>query len=144
MGDGVMKHVYSVFGYIVASFATQATSHFLLFKEHYDAVIWMKPDPVFAFGLLSMIIQGTIMSLVFSWLKPRAGLMIDSLAVSWLFGAFLVSYISFGEAAKYAVPSMASWIGVEIFAGAVQFTMAGLLMGLAHGRSVAHRPSNEK
>jgi hypothetical protein len=91
-----------------------------------------------------MIIQGTIMSLVFSWLRQRAGLMIDSLVVSWLFGAFLVSYISFGEAAKYSVPSMASWIGVEIFAGAVQFTLAGLLMGWAHGRSMANRPSEAK
>jgi len=139
-----MKHVYSVFGYIVATFATQATSHFVLFKQHYDAVVWLKPDPIFAFGFLSMVMQGTIMSFVFSWLKPRAGLTIDSLVVSWLFGAFLVSYISFGEAAKYAVPSTASWIGVEIFAGAVQFTIAGLLMGLAHARSTANRPPDAK
>lgn len=51
---------------------------------------------------------------------------------AWLFGAFLVSYIGLAEAAKYAVPSVPSWIGVEFLVGSAQFTIAGILLGLAH------------
>ena len=43
--------------------------------------------------------------------------------------------IALGEAAKYAVPSMGAWIGVETLSGVIQFTIAGLLLWLAHNRS---------
>jgi hypothetical protein len=120
-------------GYIVATFATQATSHFLLFKDHYAAVSWIKADPVFALGFMSMIIQGAILSLVYSKSQFRTGAIGGAVKLSWLFGAFLVSYIALGEAAKYAVPAMSTWI----MSGCIQFTLAGLLPALAHryGRS---------
>ena len=56
----------------------------------------------------------------------------SAVRLAWLFGAFLVSYIALGEAAKYTVPSIPSWIAVEVGVGFVQFTIAGLLLGLAH------------
>ena len=127
-----MNHLLALLGYIVASFVTQALSHFVLFKAHYDAVPWIKTDPVFAFGITSMIVQGLILSYVYSKSAFRTGNLFDAVKLSWLFGAFLVSYIALGEAAKYAVPDMASWIGVEILAGAVQYTLAGFFLAFAH------------
>ncbi len=56
----------------------------------------------------------------------------DAVRFAWLVGAFLVSYIALGEAAKYNVPSIPSWIAVEVGVGFVQFTLAGLFLGLAH------------
>jgi len=43
-----------------------------------------------------------------------------------------VSYEALAEAAKYGVPSVASWIAVEVAAGFVQFTFYGVLLGLVH------------
>jgi len=48
-----------------------------------------------------------------------------------------VSYIALAEAAKYTVPSVSRWIAVEALAGAVQFTVWGLLLGLVCGRRPA-------
>jgi hypothetical protein len=130
--DAMKQHSLAVLGYIVATFVTQAASHFVLFTQHYAAVPWIKPDPVFAFGITSMIVQGAILSFVYSRSAFNSGRLFDAITLSWLFGAFLVSYIGLGEAAKYAVPDMASWIGVECASGAVQFTLAGILLALAH------------
>ncbi len=55
-----------------------------------------------------------------------------SVRFSWLVGAFIVSYIALAEPAKYYVPSIPLWIAVEGGVGFVQFTLAGLLLGLAH------------
>ncbi|SRR5712692_2854078 len=126
------RHVFAVLGYIVATFATQATSHFLLFREHYAAVSYMKSEPVFALGVTSMIIQGIVISVVFANSRFSGKTIFDALKLAWLFGAFLVSYIGLAEAAKYAVPSIPSWIGVEFLAGAIQFTLAGVFLWLAH------------
>jgi len=126
------KHFLAVLGYIVATFVTQALSHFVLFKAHYASVSWIKPEPIFALGFASMIIQGLVLSLLYDQSRLASGRILGALVISWSLGAFLVSYIALAEAAKYAVPAVPEWIGVEILAGAVQFTIAGLLLFLAH------------
>ncbi|MCL5883954.1 MAG: hypothetical protein M1377_01130 [Deltaproteobacteria bacterium] len=128
------RHILAVLGYIAATFATQATSHFLFFAQHYSAVSHIKSDPIFALGFLSMIIQGAVMSFVFLNSRFSGKSIFHAVMFAWLFGAFLVSYIGLAEAAKYAVPSVPSWIGVEFLVGFFQFTIAGILLGLAHRR----------
>ena len=126
------KHALSIVGYIFATFVTQATSHFMLFSRHYAEVSYIKPEPIFALGFSSMIIQGAILSFVFSRSKFYEKSVFDAIKVAWLFGFFLVSYIGLAEAAKYAVPSVTEWIGVEFLVGFAQFTLAGLFLALAH------------
>lgn len=126
------KHFLAVLGYIVATFGSQATSHFLLFKDHYAEVSFMKPDPIFALGFTSMILQGFILSFVHERSQFSGGTLFSSVKLSWLFGLFLVSYIGLAEAAKYPVPNVGSWIGVEFLVGFVQFTLAGFFLNLAH------------
>src|SRR2546429_9798409 len=51
---------------------------------------------------------------------------------AWLVGGILVSYEALAEAAKYSVPSVASWIAVEVAVGFVQFTLYGALLSWVH------------
>jgi hypothetical protein len=60
------RHALAVLGYLVATFATQALSHFPVFAPHYAQVGYMKAEPIFALGLSSMLLQGTILSFVFA------------------------------------------------------------------------------
>lgn len=131
----MVRHALAVLCYVVATFATQALSHFVVFKEHYEAIPFNSESPVFALGLASMLVQGTILSVVFVRSDFYGRGIRGALFLSWLFGAFLVSYIALAEPAKYAVPDMAAWIAVELLAGAVQYTLIGLALGLAHRRS---------
>ncbi len=126
------QHILTVLGYIVATFATQATSHFVLFARHYAAVPYIKSEPIFALGFLAMIIEGFVLSFAFAESRFSGKSLVHAVMFAWLFGAFLVSYIALGEAAKYAVPSVPSWIAVELLAGFVQFTLAGIFLGFAH------------
>ena len=48
------RHLLSTLGYIVDTFAVQAASHFGLNRGHYAAVSFMRPDPIFALGILGM------------------------------------------------------------------------------------------
>ncbi len=128
----MIQHLLAVVGYVVATFATQATSHFVVFKAHYAAVSFNKPEPVFALGLASALVQGAVLSFVFVNSGFAARGLLGALALSWLMGAFLVSYLALAEPAKYTVPDAGKWAGVELGAGAVQFTLAGLALGLAH------------
>jgi len=41
------------------------------------------------------------------------------------------------EPAKYVVPDVASWMGVELLAGLVQFTVFGVLLGFVYRRQAS-------
>jgi len=123
--------------YVITAFAVQGTSHFVVHADHYAAITIMRAEPIVPMGITSMIIQG----LLFAWLFPafnRGGNPIrNGVYFAWAVGGFLASYIVLGEAGKYAIPSIGSWIAVESGAAAVQFTAFGLVLGLLHRRSVA-------
>jgi hypothetical protein len=126
------RHILSVLAYVAATFATQATSHFLINPGHYAEVSFMRKDPIFPLGILSMVIEGAVLSLLFSAL-PRSGRWLaDGLKFGWLAGAFAIGYAALAEAAKYHVPSVGSWILVESLAAFVQFTLAGMAIGFIH------------
>ena len=127
------RHILSVLGYIVATFVTQATSHFVIFAQHYAALAYLRAETIFPLGFATMIIQGSVLSYVFANSRFAGHSRMAAVRFAWLFGAALVSYAALGEAAKYNVPSIPSWIAVEVGVGFVQYTLFGILLGLAHG-----------
>ena len=84
-----------------------------------------------------MVVQGTVFGLLFPVFNGGRPTIRNGLLFSWTLGAFLASYIVLGESGKYAVPSIASWIRVELLAAAAQFTLFGVLLGLVHRRRLA-------
>ena len=127
----------TVIAYIVVTFGVQGTSHFAINAGHYAAIPIMRAEPVFAMGLTSMVIQG----LLFAWLFPifnrRGSALRNGIVFSWALGAFLASYIVLGEAGKYAIPSIPSWIAVEASTAFVQYTLFGAALGWLHRRDLA-------
>ncbi len=129
------RHLLSVLAFVLATFLTQAVSHFGVNAEHYRAVAHLRAEPIFPLGIVAMLIQGSVLSYLFVHTRlPRHGLG-DAVLFAWLPGAFLVSYIALAEAAKYRVPQIGPWIAVEAIAGFAQFTIYGILLGLIHRKS---------
>jgi hypothetical protein len=126
------RHVLTVLAFVVATFGTQAPSHFAVFADHYAAVTYIRKETLFQFGVLAMLIEGVVLSVLYTRLAGGKSTTKSALGFSWLMGTFLVSYTACAEAAKYMVPSVASWIAVELAVGLVQFTIFGLLLGLIY------------
>src|SRR2546421_4315348 len=125
-------HVLAVLVYVVATFATQAVSHFGVNAAHYAAVTYLRAQPLFALGILSMLIQGSIMAYLYAQL-PGAGRSIGhAVCFAWLVGGILVSYEALAEAGKYTVPALGSWIAVELGAGGVEVSPFRRPLGLGH------------
>jgi hypothetical protein len=126
------KHVMAVLGYMAATFITQATSHFVINADHYASVTFLRKEPIFPLGILSMLIQGSIISYLYARRSETERSISGAIKFAWLAGGFLVSYPALAEAAKYSVPAVAPWITVEFIAGFVQFTFYGVLLGLVY------------
>ena len=124
------NHVLTIAAFIVATFAVQAISHFVLAAEHYAAIPYIRKEPIFAFGFVAMIIQGGVLSVMYRRHVAVQGSSIGlAIGFAWTMGAFLVSYMALAEAAKYRVPSIPSWVAVEVSSGLLQF---GIFGGLLH------------
>lgn len=130
----MLKHFLSVLAFMVVSFGVQGSSHFAISKGHYGAIDFMRAEPIMPLGLLTMVIQGLILSYALAAWRGTKVSVRDGLAVAGAFGLFLVSYIALVAPAKYTVPSVGSWMMVEGLAGLVQFAIFGILLGLVHKR----------
>lgn len=126
----MVRYVLVIAAYVVATFSTQAVSHFVVNVDHYATLPHLRTEPVLSLGFLSMLIQGAALALLFAQSPWATRSMRNSLLFAWLGGSLIVSYIAFAEAAKYAIPSIPAWIGVELAAGFIQFTLFGLALGL--------------
>ncbi|HKB89205.1 MAG TPA: hypothetical protein VKC60_01680 [Opitutaceae bacterium] len=118
--------------YVVVTFATQGVSHFAINQAHYAAVSFMRAEPVFALGFGSMIIQGAILTYLYPFYSRGVSNWRRGLMYGILLGLFFVSYLALAEPAKFQVPSISSWIGVETVTGMVQFGLFGIVVGAMH------------
>ncbi|MBO3696845.1 hypothetical protein [Roseivirga sp. E12] len=115
--------------YLVASFFVQALSHFVINTQHYASISFMRPEPLMYFGLLTMIIQGIVLTLLYLKWANNTFNVNQGLKFSLLVGLFFVSYLALVEPDKYNVINVFEWILVEGSAGLVQFTIFGVLLG---------------
>ncbi|CCO44557.1 hypothetical protein VIBNISOn1_1160065 [Vibrio nigripulchritudo SOn1] len=128
----MIAHLLSILAFMIVTFAAQGLSHFVLNKEHFDSVGFLRPEPIMAMGFIVMIIQGAIVSIGLRVWKGATAQIKDGISISLLFGAFLVSYIAITEPAKYTVPSISNWIQIELTVGLLQFGFFGLALGWIH------------
>lgn len=115
--------------YVVSTFVVQALSHFAINREHYAAVNFLRPEPIFVLGLASMVVQGALLTFLFSRHRGSSTGWKRGWAFGLLTGMFFVSYPVLAEPAKYAVPSITAWMLVEVVAGFFQFSLFGLALG---------------
>jgi len=116
--------------FIVISFASQAISHFVINVEHYATVPFMRTEPIFALGFLTMILQGIVLSYLFILYSKNEFTFKKGLLFGLLMTVLFVSYPALVEPAKYQVPNILNWIMVEGFVGLTQFCVYGILLSI--------------
>ena len=116
--------------FIVVSFGTQSISHFVLNVQHYASISFMRKEPIFALGFLTMIMQGLVLSFLFILYAKDKFTVKKGFFFALIMSALFVSYPALVEPAKYQVENIGSWIMVEGIVGLIQFCVFGTLLGI--------------
>ncbi len=123
--------------YVVPTFALGFLWHLVLFAQQYQVLQIYRSDIIIPFGLLSMFIQGAILS----WLFPK--IMSDGTNSSWLLqglkfgllvGLFAWSYSTIAVAAKHVMTSVPLFLELETGFTVLHYAIVGPLIALAHRR----------
>jgi hypothetical protein len=119
--------------YVLPTFPIAFVWHLVLFEQRYRALQIYRDEPVIAFGLGSMIIQGAI----FSWLFPRVFAQGGSVLKQGLLyglGAGLLSwsFTTLAVAAKNVMVSVPDYVLLETAFTLLQFAIVGPLIALAY------------
>jgi len=120
--------------FVLVSFATQAISHFVINVEHYSSISFMRKEPIFALGFLTMIMQGIVLSYLFQLYAKSEFNFRKGVFFGLMMSALFVSYPALVEPAKYQVQNIASWILVEGTIGLIQFCLFGILLSISFNK----------
>ena len=122
--------------YLLPTFPIAFVWHLVLFEQKYNALKIYRDEPVIAFGLASMIIQGAI----FSWLYPRVfpqgsgSFLKDGLLYGLGAGLLSWSFTTLAVAAKNVMASVLDYVLLESAFTILQFVVVGPLIALAYRR----------
>ncbi len=125
-------HLMSVAIYFVITFAVQASNHFVISTAHYARQPIIAEEPVLWGGLAAIVLQGSVLTFLYSRLRTHFPGVPGGLGFALLMGVFLGSYIALAEPSKYLVSSRLEWFFVEASASLTQFVLFGLALGFIH------------
>src|SRR5690348_12614670 len=111
----MMRFGFAVLAYVVPTFALGFAWHLVLFEDQYQALHIYRDDIVIPFGLLSMLIQGSIFAWVYAkaFSQSSAGFGSRSLLYGALGAILSWSFTTLAVAAKNVMTSVPSYIVIE-------------------------------
>ena len=126
------KLILGAAAYTVCTFSLAVVWHVLLFKEKYESFGYFEGEPNFLLGLLTIALQGIVLSTLFPMLKPTRSSLHRGLKFSLVVGAFFWTSHVLAFVAKQAVPEVWAFIWMETVYLLFQFGLFGLILGAIH------------
>lgn len=131
----VETFLFGAVAYPVIVFPLAILWHLVLFKETYDTLAYIsREEPIIAFGLLSMVIQGLVLSYCYPFFQRGGGKLGEALRFSVVMWLFLGSSHVIAETAKHPVEPLAIWFVIEPAYLAIQFGLVGLALAWIYRR----------
>ena len=126
------KLILGAAAYTVCTFSLAVVWHVLLFKERYESFGYFEGEPNFFVGLLTIVLQGILLSTLFPMLKPTGSSLHRGLKFSLVVGAFFWTSHVLAFVAKQEVAGVSAFIWMESVYLLFQFGVFGLVLGAIH------------
>jgi hypothetical protein len=128
------KFLLTAIAYIIPTMILGYVWHLIIFRDLYDSLgIYNRTDPIIPLGFSTMIIQGFIIAYLYPfYLQGKPNSVSRSITFNLILGLFLFSVSTLANAAKINVTSMSTWLLIQAVFHFVQFTIAGILIGIVN------------
>ncbi len=125
--------------YTLVTFPLAVVWHVILFEGKYKAFGYFEGEPSFALGLLTIVIQGLLLSFLFPFVKFTGSAIVKGLKFASVVGIFFWTSHVLAFVAKQALEDSLSFVLMETFYLVLQFGIYGILIGIIDSKvSNAH------
>lgn len=134
-----MNHKLTLLGtlaYTLVTFPLAVIWHVVLFEDKYHSFGYFEGEPSFVLGLLTIIIQGFVLSFLYPYVKFKGQGISRGLKYSLPIGVFFWSSHVLAFVAKQVVDSSLSFVVMESFYLLIQFGVYGLLIGKIYDKAL--------
>ena len=129
------RFVLGAAAYALITFPLAFVWHLVTFQGVYDKLgYFSRKEPIIALGFLSIVIQGLLLSYAYPSFCRGRRLVKEGLKFGLVMGLFYWTCHVIAEAAKHPIASLTTWFAIETVYLTIQFALAGLALGLIHGR----------
>ena len=137
------KLILGTAAYTICTFSLAVGWHVLLFQERYESFGYFEGEPDFLLGLLTIVLQGVLLSALFPMLKTEGTSFRRGIKFALITGAFFWTSHVLAFVAKQKVPEVSAFIWMETAYLLVQFGLFGLILGVIyHGEFQTDGRSN--
>ena len=123
-------------GYTLTTFPLAVVWHVVLFEEKYNSFGYFEGEPNFVLGLLTIVIQGFILSLLYPRVKFSGNGMTRGLKYSLLIGLFFWTSHVLAFMAKQTIDNASLFVAMESFYLFIQFGIFGVLIGIIYRKDL--------
>ena len=122
--------------YTLVTFPLAVAWHVVLFEERYRSFGYFDGDPSFALGLLTIVVQGFILSLLYPYVRFSGNGIARGIKYSLLIGLFFWTSHVLALVAKQSVDDAISFVAMESFYLLLQFGIYGVLIGKIYSKDL--------
>ena len=119
--------------YTVVTFPLAVVWHIGLFERQYRAFGYFEEEPSFALGLLTILIQGALLSVLYPHVRFAGSALLRGLKFALILGVFFWTSHVLAFVAKQAVPHAYQFVLMETAYLTLQFGIFGILIGRIYG-----------
>ena len=128
----IKEIIYGTLAYTLVTFPIAVIWHVILFKEKYQLFGYFEAEPNFILGLVTIIIQGSILSFLYPYVTFQGTGIIRGLKFSLVIGVFFWSSHVLTLIAKQTVENPLMFIAMESFYLLLLFGIYGVLISLIY------------
>ncbi len=135
------KVILGAAAYTICTFSLAVSWHVLLFEERYESFGYFEGEPNFLVGLLTIVLQGILLSILFPMLRVEGSSFHRGLKFVLIVGSFFWTSHVLAFVAKQKVPEVSAFIWMETVYLLLQFGLFGLILGFIYRRGETKKRS---
>jgi hypothetical protein len=128
------KRVLAVLAYLLPTFPLGFLWHLTVFADYYASLEVYRPNPIIPFGILSMVVQGVIWSVMYEKLFAGETIGKGALKFALIAAPLAWSFIVVAASAKHLMVSVSGFFIIETAFTLVQYAIVSPLLAAVYAR----------
>lgn len=128
------KRILAVLAYMLPTFPLGYFWHLTIFSDHYKSLYVYRDDMVIPFGIVSMLIQGVVWSVVYERLFAGESIVKGALKFAALACPLAWSFMVLAVSAKHLMSSVSGYLVIETGFVLLQYAIVSPLIAAVYAR----------